>query len=82
MTSRLKLILTILALIILILTSYWYYKTKDLEPLIGIVSSISGLLTLFFLKTDNNQGAPMPHQNQKSGDNSTNYQAGRDINIK
>jgi hypothetical protein len=82
MKKQVKLALVIIAAIVLILTSFWYYKTKDLEPLIGIFTSVSGIIALSFTKTKESDSTKGLKQTQTTGDNSTAYQAGRDIQIK
>jgi hypothetical protein len=82
MKKQIKLTLLVITAIILVLTSIWYYKTKDLEPLIGIFSSISAIIVLAFTKDKGDKPSTGLEQKQKTGDNSTAYQAGRDIQIK
>lgn len=82
MKKEIKLTLVVIAAIALVLTSFWYYKTRDLEPLIGIFTSISGLIVLSFTKAKEMNSESGLTQKQTTGDNSTAYQAGRNIEIK
>lgn len=75
---KIKAILIILNIIAFLASAIWLYIDQTLEPLISTLTLAGTLLVLFF-NTDENQNKTK--MKQKGGKNSTNYQAGGDINF-
>lgn len=57
----------------------WLMVAKDWEPLVTSIGLIATLVSLLY---SNNQIEKRVKMNQKGGKNSSNYQSGRDINIR
>lgn len=74
-------ILLILDIIAFILFVLWYINTKEYEPLIGVVLSISGFIGLYLTKKKGKSNKSKQMLTQKGGANSTNYQSGGDMKI-
>lgn len=70
----------IISILVFVFSCFWFYNNRDWEPFIAILTSLGVLITLFVVENKTSQNKPIS-QNQKSGDNSTNYQAGGDITI-
>jgi len=75
-----RLIWIITNLIVLIIVSIWYYKTRDYEPLAAVVGALGGIIAFFLTKPDSDRSIGS-NQTIKSGKKSTNIQSGRDTNI-
>lgn len=80
MNINLRFILKILAVVAFVLSCFWSYYSFGFEPVIAVVVSFSAYIGLWISEKvgKNNTGIT---QNQRSGDNSQNYQAGSSINI-
>jgi hypothetical protein len=80
MSKNLSLILKIIALIVFVLSCLWSYFSFGFEPVIAAFVSFGSFIGLWIAdRVKNNKGTIT--QNQRSGNNSANYQAGGDINI-
>lgn len=75
---KIKTILILLNILAFLASVIWLYIDKTLEPLISTLTLAGTLLVLFFNTDDNNTKTTMK---QKGGKNSTNYQAGGNINL-
>jgi hypothetical protein len=74
---KIKTILIFLNIVAFLASVIWLYIDRTLEPLISTLSLAGTLLVLIF-NTDNDSKIKM---RQKGGKNSTNYQAGGNINL-
>ena len=81
MTPLVKNVSIILTSAGIIVTGIWYYQTKQLEPLAGLIFAIVALIGLLFTKDTKSKDAKGQKFKQKAGDNSEQYQSNRDINI-
>ncbi len=75
-----RIIWIITNLLILIIVSIWYYKTRDYESLAAVVGAAGGIV-IFFLTKHSTEDSKPSKQVIKSGRNSTNIQSGRDTKI-
>ncbi len=78
-----RIIWLITNLIVLIIVSVWFIKTRDWEPLAALVAAF-GSIVIFFLTKENNKNkdfTPKIKQHIKAGNNSFNIQSGRDTNL-
>jgi hypothetical protein len=78
MNSTLRIILIIVNTLALTASMLWFFYKPDYEP---IISCLVLFATLIGLGTTNSNKRKSFKQRQKGGDDSTNYQAGRDIKI-
>ncbi len=78
MNNNLNLILKLLALVAFVLSCFWSYFQFNFEPIIAAVVSLIALISLFIEGKIHKAKNKTP-QNQRSGDNSQNYQAGSDL---
>jgi len=62
----------------LIASIFWYYKSKEIEPIVSILTLISTLIVLLFTNKKNLTKIKL---NQKGGKNSKNYQSAKKIVI-
>jgi hypothetical protein len=74
-------ILIALNIIGLILSVLWWYSTHDYEPIITALGLIGVLIVQIFVNERKKRKKNI-NMKQKSGDNSTNIQVGRDFNQK
>ena len=74
-------ILISLNIVGLVLSSLWWYTTRDFEPIITGLSLIGILIVQLFFNEKQKRKKSIK-MNQKSGDNSTNIQVGGDFNSK
>jgi hypothetical protein len=70
----------IICVLFFVACCFWYYTNRDWESFSGVLAALGGLVALFIVENRTSQTKPIS-QNQKSGNNSTNYQAGGDIKI-
>ncbi|TSE03527.1 hypothetical protein [Aquimarina algiphila] len=80
-----KTIALISELLILIIGTIWWIKTKDYEPLIVIIASITAIVgsLIYFNKSSNNKDST-PNKvkiKQKAGKKSKQYASGGDMTI-
>lgn len=75
---KIKTILIVLNILAFLASVIWLYIDQTLEPLISTLTLAGTLLVLFFNIDENQNKTKMK---QKGGKNSTNYQAGGDINF-
>jgi len=78
MNVTLKNIVITVNSIALIASILWTIKKPDYDSIISTLVLFAALIGLWISKTSKNKELK---QNQKSGNNSKNYQAGNDINI-
>ncbi|TCN59400.1 hypothetical protein D0809_05770 [Flavobacterium circumlabens] len=74
---KIKTIIILLNILAFLTSVIWLYMDQTLEPLISTLSLTGTLLVLFF----NNDNDSKTKMRQKGGKNSTNYQAGGNINL-
>lgn len=75
---KIKTVLIIINILAIIGTLIWLKVEQTWEPLVAVITGIGTLLALLFADTETKSPVTMK---QKGGKNSTNYQAGGDINI-
>lgn len=82
MTTQVKNICILISVAGIIVTAVWYYETRQKEPLSAFIFASVALITLIFTKSSKEQNSNKTTFNQEGGENSKQYQAGRDLNIK
>lgn len=76
----LRIILLSLNIIALMASILWVVFNFDYEPVISTLLLIAGLISLIRTKTSKKETEKLI-QSQRGGNNSKNYQAGRDIKL-
>lgn len=73
-----RIILWIIALISLVLSALWYINQPGYEPIIAVVTAVSGLIALLITEKKKPEKIVMK---QKAGKKSKQYQSGGDMTI-
>lgn len=82
MNRNLRITLLLIDIIAFATIAIWYYQTRDLEALACLIGAFGGLIALIFTKDKpSNPIPPSIRQKQRGGKDSTNVQAGGDINL-
>ena len=82
MTAQVKNICIVVSVAGIVVTAIWYYETRLKEPLAALIFAIGALIALVFTKNSKDPKSNKTTFKQKGGDDSEQYQAGRDLNIK
>lgn len=78
---KLSSFLIVLNIICLVLAILWWYFEPDFEPAITTIGLIAALISQIFI-SENKRRKKTTNMTQKSGNNSTNIQVGRDYKQK
>ena len=81
MKKSVRVITAICSIIAFFGSLFWYRTEGGYEPFIGIFASLSTLIVTLFLKEKKKFIAPNINMTQAAGNNSTQYQSGRDMKI-
>jgi hypothetical protein len=71
-------VLILLNILAILGTIIWLAVKPEWEPIVTLLGLIGALIAQIGFKSKNDRNLKM---NQRGGDNSNNYQSGRDINI-